>query len=407
MNILVYEDERAKSGNVTDLIEKEYPFYEINVETSLKDAKDKIRKNKYDLVIADLETPISRSDEEVEKNSGIIFLEYIYQSEGEKFYRPDEVVVLTQYAEDLELLLLVKKFPVSVLKYEERGEEWKVDLINRIYDCGRKFENKVDIAIITAVEVEFNAFFSRGQKWDPKEIEGDVNLYYIREYENKAGKKLKVLLTSLPKMGMVPTADITHRIINQFEPYCIIMSGICGGNKGEVKIGDIVIAEKAWDYGSGSMKPKEDGSGEILFEPAPDQISADQMIIREFRKYSLDDSIVAYIQKQCDTSKFDRSIKIKIGGMATGAAVIKNEAFVDKYIATSHRKYLGIDMETYGLYYAAKNFVDRKVKYLSIKSVSDGADLNKSNEFQEYCAKLAANLTNYFIENVTYDMLIK
>ena len=47
------------------------------------------------------------------------------------------------------------------------------------------------------------------------------------------------------------------------------------------------------------------------------------------------------------------------------------------------------------------------MKFVSIKSVSDGADAAKSDEFQEYCAKLSANLTNYFIENVPYDILTK
>ena len=148
-------------------------------------------------------------------------------------------------------------------------------------------------------------------------------------------------------------------------------------------------------------------SGNISFEPAPEQVTVDQMIIKEFKKYSLDDKIISDIQKKCDTFNFDRKIDIKIGGMATGAAVIKNETFANEYIAISHRNYMGIDMETYGLYYVAKNYVDKKIKYISIKSVSDNADEEKADFFQEYCAKLAAYLTNYFIENVSYNILTK
>lgn len=399
----MYEDERMKSGVVTDLIEKEFPSYEIDVEASLKDAKNKIKKNKYHMIIADLKTPITRSEAESNKDSGITFLEHIFESEGENFYRPDEVVILTQYADDMEIMQSIKRFPVAVLKYHEREDEWRHDLINRIYDCNRKYNNKMDVAVITAVSVEFDAFH-QNYDWKQIEIENDSNLYFSTEYSNQSGEKIKVLLTMLPLMGMVPAADITHRIIHQFNPSYVIMSGICGGNKKDVSAGDIVIAEKAWDYGSGSMEEivDENGTKMIRFVPAPEQISIDKMLLKEFKKYSLDSDLAIRIRKQCKMSKFNKDIKIVIGGMATGAAVIKNEEFVNKYIAPSHRKYKGIDMETYGMYYAAEHFANTEIKFISIKSVSDGADASKSDEFQEYCSRLAANLTNYFIENYIF-----
>lgn len=407
MNILVYEDERLKSGEVRDVIEDMDQKHEIDVETSLKDVKERIKKHKYHMVIVDLETPIGRSDEMKEKKAGIEFLQYIFQSEDDFFYKPDEVVVLTQYASDMELIQMIKKYPVSILKYQIRDEEWKNDLINRIYDCNKKYENIVDIAIITAVEKEFDAFYSRKNGWKQLEIENDPNLYFTMEYSNKTGRDLKVLLARLPMMGMVSAADVTHRIINQFHPCCIIMSGFCGGNKKEAKPGDIIVAEKAWDYGSGSMEKvtDEEGNNIIGFVPAPVQISADKMIIKEFKKYALDEELKNTIRKQCDKSIFDRTIDIRIGGMATGAAVIKNEDFTNRFIVPANRKYIGIDMETYGMYYAADHFADESIKFVSIKSVSDGADENKSDEFQEYCARLAANLTNYFIENITYGII--
>lgn len=409
MNILIYEDERLKSGEVRDVIENMEQEHEIDIETSLKDVKQRIKKHKYHMIIADLETPIGRSDESKEKTAGIELLQYIFQSEDEFFYKPDEVIVLTQYANDMELIQLIKKYPVSILEYHMRCEEWKYDLINRIYDCNKKYENKIDIAIVTAVKTEFDAFYSRKEEWEAVEIDDDSNLYFTMEYPNKSGHNLKVLLVRLPMMGMVPAADVTHRIISKFHPFCIIMSGFCGGNKKEVKPGDIIVAEKAWDYGSGSMENVIDENKQniISFAPAPVQISADRMIIKEFNKYALNEELKNTIRKQCDYTKFDRTIDIHIGGMATGAAVIKNEDFINKYIVPANRKYIGIDMETYGMYYAADHFANASIKFVSIKSVSDGADKYKSDEFQEFCARLAANLTNYFIENVTYEVIGK
>lgn len=410
MDILVFEDLNRKSGEITDLIEKEFPMYNCELAIALKDAKDKISKKRYDFIIADLATPLTRTEgDKISKESGIEFLQYIFQSEGEQFFRPDEIAVLTKYADEIDIIKEIKEFPVSIICYEMRDEKWKTHLINRIYDIGRKYRNKVDMAIITAVQEEFNAFLFRRSNWKLLPIEHDANLYYLSEYVNQEnGKKriVKVLLTIQPEMGMVPAADLTHRVIQLFQPDCIIMSGICGGNKKDVSIGDIVVVEKAWDYGSGSMEnvTDEEGNEVIKFEPAPEQIPADQLIIKEFRKYSTDKELKFHLRSSCDID-FNKDIEIKIGGMATGAAVIKNEKFVEEFIKPSHRKYYGIDMETYGMYYAANRFIDRKIKFISIKCVSDGADSDKSNQYQKFCARMAAGLTNHFIENVSYNII--
>lgn len=407
MNILIYDDILHKSGVVEEVINEDTPGHKFAYVSSLQDAKAAIREKKYHMIIADLATPRTRKDKDIERDSGIILLEFIYYSEGETFFRPDEVVVLTEHANDMELINVLKKFPVTVLRYQERGGEWRADLANRIFDCNRKYTRKVDIAIITAVQVEFDAFYHRTAGWEEIEVENDCNLYFATEYDAPKQEKRRVLLTIQPIMGMVPAADITHRVIHNFQPDCIIMSGICAGNKKDVSSGDIIVADKAWDYGSGSIeeiKGAED-TKVIHFMPAPEQIGADKLIIRQFRQYALDDSLKMSIRQQCDMSKFNRDIKILVGGMASGAAIIKNEGFVNQFIKPTYRNYLGIDMETFGVYYTAEQFNDQKIKFVSIKSVADSADSSKSDEFQQYCARLAANLTNYFIKNVPRNIL--
>ena len=37
------------------------------------------------------------------------------------------------------------------------------------------------------------------------------------------------------------------------------MTGICAGIEGKVNMGDIIIAERIFDYGSGKLKSNEDG----------------------------------------------------------------------------------------------------------------------------------------------------
>lgn len=60
-------------------------------------------------------------------------------------------------------------------------------------------------------------------------------------------------------------------------------------------------------------------------------------------------------------------------------------------------KYIGLDMETYGVYYAAKISSSRP-DFFCVKCVSDFADEDKDDNFQKYCALLASEIVKYYIK---------
>lgn len=51
---------------------------------------------------------------------------------------------------------------------------------------------------------------------------------------------------------------------------------------------------------------------------------------------------------------------------------------------------VGVDMECYGLYYAAEHHAGSQVKVLCAKAVSDLADQEKGDDYQRYCAFISA-----------------
>ena len=53
---------------------------------------------------------------------------------------------------------------------------------------------------------------------------------------------------------------------------------------------------------------------------------------------------------------------------------------------------VGVDMECYGLYYAAANHAGAPVRTICIKAVSDLADRAKDDDFQVYGSHLSAQL---------------
>jgi nucleoside phosphorylase len=56
------------------------------------------------------------------------------------------------------------------------------------------------------------------------------------------------------------------------------------------------------------------------------------------------------------------------------------------------RKLVGIDMEAYGVMYAAYNSFEPAPLAFSIKTVSDYADSSKDDSFREYAAYASATL---------------
>lgn len=85
--------------------------------------------------------------------------------------------------------------------------------------------------------------------------------------------------------------------------------------------------------------------------------------------------------------------------MASVPAVIAEAEKLDE-IKDHARKLMGIEMETYGVYYAAENSVDpRPLGFASLKSISDFADSQKDDDYQEYASYTSAAFLKYVIEN--------
>ena len=92
-------------------------------------------------------------------------------------------------------------------------------------------------------------------------------------------------------------------------------------------------------------------------------------------------------------------LAIHLGPMASVPAVLSCKQEIDK-IVTHGRKLQGIEMESYGMFYAACNAINPLPKIVaSLKSISDFADSKKNDNYQEYASYTSAALLKYIIEN--------
>lgn len=401
MNILLLENDSNKGQEIISLLQDEnhYVVHGFCVE----DIKKELSRNKYDILIVDLKVPLRNGTKE-DLAHGLKLIQYVFDNVKDTFYHPKTVFVLTEYQDD-EMVNGLWSYPVSVIPYSPTGT-WKNLLRQRLSYYGSL---QCDIAIITAVDIEFEVFYK--WKWKPGNKVKDL-AYYTKTIKNKRGENIRLILVKQEQMGMVTATNLTSKLINYFEPKCIIMGGICAGRKNAARIGDAIFAINAWDYGSGSIEEKKNGKkNELEFCPAPDYIPISKELSDIFHKYdsdllsSLKNSVYKCALKEDDSiltkiamDKNNEENRIHLGAMASGAAVIKNETFTNTFVKGQNKKYIGLDMETYGVYYAARHS-SLSPNFFSVKSVSDVSDTNKGDEFQKYCAYISSMLIKYYIEN--------
>jgi nucleoside phosphorylase len=186
------------------------------------------------------------------------------------------------------------------------------------------------------------------------------------------------------------------KLIVNFQPRYLLMGGICAGVLGQVELGDILIADQVWDGTSGKIK--NDSEKGVLFQPDPkfktleDDIKEKLLPLIANRKY-LDE-----IRNEFSGSTPNNILNIHIGPMASVPAVIQSDEEIEK-IKNVSRKLIGIEMESYGVFYSSSNSLKPKPKVISIKSVCDFANEDKNDSFQDYAAYTSAAYIDKLIKN--------
>lgn len=216
------------------------------------------------------------------------------------------------------------------------------------------------------------------------------------------GVERRLVCSHLAQMGPVASTHAATALLSEFRPRVILMTGICGGFADHVNIGDLVVAEKSWDWQAGKWKdggaapaesqmsdPPVDAANRgfhARLETALDQRDASPELIADAQ--ALSNSIPA-IHAAYQGNKPERVPKLVVGPMVTGSSVVASTD-IQTLFREQHRKMVGVDMECYGLYYAAQQHGGSPVKVICIKSVSDLADRAKGDDFQAYCSHMSA-----------------
>ncbi|MFT3796531.1 hypothetical protein [Flavobacterium sp.] len=263
--------------------------------------------------------------------------------------------------------------------------------------------------IIVATQTEFDAVINllkekKDEGYDPQ----DSNVYYSGYFE-KDDKRIPIVVTKTHHQGLPAASTTTTKLILKYRPKFIFMIGHQAGNPAlqrTHKLGHILICDECVDYQQTEIIQRK-GDEEVI-EEKDRKIS---ILIDSWLKTRL--NLFSQIQvtlndiksKHANNAAFPDELKAYSGKTVSGSALLRSATRFEE-IAQKNPGLIGLDMETYGFYYACTNtLTENQPKFASIKSISDYAEHvpNYSPECkapivrQEYACHTSANFLHEFL----------
>lgn len=384
MKILVIDDDNAKRALLnTALISFGVQPSNIEQAKSAASARKIFSDHVFDIVILDLVLPVNDNRENPSPEIGFGLLQEIIDEAAAK-----RIVGVTAHAEALaEYESGFRNLTEQLLFVSAEKSEWKESLRALVNQAtalaSRRPSYDVDICFVCALRApEYEAVLALADiNWSAEQVLAGHTLFRKGTIQHNS-RTLTVVAAHAKSMGMVAACHLTKTLVETFHPRTLVMTGVCGGLPGEVELGDVVIAERSWDWQCGKWT---DGG----FEQAPDQKEATDELVA-FAK-SLENEAIDFMRSAVHHRNPGRAPKFLVGPMLTGSAVVTDTELHDMF-AKQHRKAIAIDMECYGVYYSSYYAEEPRPLFLCIKVVTDLCGSTKSNEYQKYGSALSAGV---------------
>jgi nucleoside phosphorylase/CheY-like chemotaxis protein len=400
IRVLIADDHQGKVEKISGVMRGIFPAEElqIDVATTVTSAAEFLRKTIYDLLVVDMNMPM-RSGEEATAEGGLRLITRL-QRKGHGLRSPVHIVGLTAFdslAEEHGAVFSESLW--HLIKYSESSDGWALQIAEKLVHIAEtKMQQPVDgydfdLGIVTANDaVELEAVLSLDAEWRTREVAGNETLFHVGSFaggEDRTG--VRVVAAAAGEMGMAAATALSMNMIHAFRPRYLAMVGIAAGYEGSY--GDILVATIAWDYGAGKNRYIK---GRSTFLPAPSQIQMNPLLKARLSLAAMDKSILRRIQAEwTGEPQPTQELDLRMGRVASGAAVLENRPLVEE-IRARDRKLIGIEMEAYGVYMAARVCDEPRPMAMAIKSVCDFADEQKNDHYQAYAAYTSARFLQEF-----------
>ncbi|MFL2077146.1 phosphorylase family protein [Marinilactibacillus psychrotolerans] len=403
IDILIVDDNLKKAEKIVNIIRKCKYSFEHDMAVNIVQAKRALKDKSYDLVILDIQLP-NRTGDKIKKDGGVELLKSLGKG---SLHHPTHIIGLSAYTESIEeSLSSFTEKSLVLIQFDETVDEWEKQLLEKINQIGRSKSSKYrieemnydyDIAILCALEdPELKSILRLDCQWEQLEVANDNVSDYYRGTIERDGEEIKIVATSSPQMGMPATSIMATKLIANFKPKYLVMTGIAAGVKGKVDLGDVIVADNCWDYESGKKVSNDDGKRELLPDYKPLRLSS--ALGASVRRLSRKHDVLSNIRNDWQGQVPNTSLKIHLGDLASGSSVVTDSEVVGE-IQRHARKLLGIEMEAYGVHLAADLSTEPSPQAIVIKSVCDFADSSKNDDYQSYAAYTSARVLYYLAMN--------
>lgn len=121
-----------------------------------------------------------------------------------------------------------------------------------------ELDERADVLIVTAVKSEWDAALAvdtgstHGSHW--KKRIGSTGLEVaFREFEAVDGV-IRIAVTQALGLGGTNAVIAAAQLLKEYDIRCLAMCGVCAGRRSEVALGDVIIADRLWEYDTGKLK---------------------------------------------------------------------------------------------------------------------------------------------------------
>jgi WD40 repeat protein/nucleoside phosphorylase len=121
--------------------------------------------------------------------------------------------------------------------------------------------HRVDVVIVVALEDELDAVLDEAggpPAWRTVRDRDGLE-YRMTTLGGDGGQQLGIAAAWAGAMGTTATAARAATLIRDLQPSCVAMCGICAGKRGEVALGDVIIADRLFSFDHGKLVAAHDG----------------------------------------------------------------------------------------------------------------------------------------------------
>lgn len=364
------------------------------------EAKKKLQSQGFDLMLLDINLP-KRADQHPVADGGLEILRWL-KRRG-KPHRPTYIIGTSAYPEaiasaesDFDNLLW------QLVPFEHGNNSWRTALSNSIkviieglvppfVSDGVTFRS--DVLIVTAlIDPELNAIWDLPIDWQPINVEHDDSSYRRGKLAVEGGL-LEIVATAASDKGLTGAAVAVTKGIYSFRPRYVVMAGICAGLEKRTRLGDVVITDLCWDWGSGKIKVED---GKEVFHPAPYQHRLDETLRMAAEKLKENGALLEGVLAHLPGGKIKKEPRVHIGPVASGASVLQSSAAM-KRVLNQHKDLLALEMEIFSVFFACHVSPLPRPKAFALKGVCDYGTEKKQDGHQKVAAAMSARVLYNFI----------